>query len=233
MHFNQPWRSNWQTGLPATAQTNHASADGRGSSALEAQGMRVLFDLVHPANSLVFFHTIRRLKQAGAEVRICSRHKDVLTAAARRVRFRAQAHLHRGFWKARPRQGAYRARLSPLAHRPLISPARDGRLRRRRHLPRRQADRDSEHFILRHGTCQAADRPGIAVHHRMARARKLAWAGSEREDLSLSRAASNSPTSIPTISSRPPRSPVRPAGMSCATISWCGPWPGRPLTTTG
>ena len=31
-------------------------------------------------NSLVFFHTIRQLKQAGAEVRICSRHKDVLPA---------------------------------------------------------------------------------------------------------------------------------------------------------
>jgi predicted glycosyltransferase len=40
--------------------------------------MRVLVDLVHPANVLVFYHTIRRLQCAGAEVRICSRHKDVL-----------------------------------------------------------------------------------------------------------------------------------------------------------
>jgi predicted glycosyltransferase len=41
-------------------------------------GMRILFDLVHPANVLVFYHTIQRLKRAGAEVRIASRHKDVL-----------------------------------------------------------------------------------------------------------------------------------------------------------
>ena len=47
---------------------------------MNAQPMRVLFDLVHPANALVFFHTIRRLKQAGADVRICSRYKDVLPA---------------------------------------------------------------------------------------------------------------------------------------------------------
>jgi predicted glycosyltransferase len=40
--------------------------------------VRVLFDLVHPANSLVFFHTIQRLKAEGAEVRVISRHKDVL-----------------------------------------------------------------------------------------------------------------------------------------------------------
>lgn len=45
-----------------------------------AQSMRVLFDMVHPANSLVFYHTVRRLTEAGASVRICSRHKDVLTA---------------------------------------------------------------------------------------------------------------------------------------------------------
>ena len=40
--------------------------------------MRVLFDFVHPANSLVFFHTIRNLKAEGADVRVVSRHKDVL-----------------------------------------------------------------------------------------------------------------------------------------------------------
>jgi predicted glycosyltransferase len=41
--------------------------------------MRVLFDMVHPANSLVFFHTIQTLRAKGADVRICSRQKDVLT----------------------------------------------------------------------------------------------------------------------------------------------------------
>jgi predicted glycosyltransferase len=40
--------------------------------------MRVLFDFVHPANALVFFHTIRNLKAEGADVRVVSRHKDVL-----------------------------------------------------------------------------------------------------------------------------------------------------------
>ena len=40
--------------------------------------MRVLFDLVHPANALVFFHSIRTLKSEGADVRVVSRHKDVL-----------------------------------------------------------------------------------------------------------------------------------------------------------
>lgn len=42
------------------------------------RGLRVLFDLVHPANILFFFHSIRRLEQSGAQVRIASRHKDVL-----------------------------------------------------------------------------------------------------------------------------------------------------------
>lgn len=42
------------------------------------RGIRVLFDFVHPANALVFFHTIRRLKAEGAEVRVVSRNKDVL-----------------------------------------------------------------------------------------------------------------------------------------------------------
>lgn len=45
---------------------------------MDARGIRILFDLVHPANVLVFYHTIQRLKRAGAEVRIASRHKDVL-----------------------------------------------------------------------------------------------------------------------------------------------------------
>lgn len=46
---------------------------------VDASGLRVLFDLVHPANSLVFYHTIRALQTNGAEIRIYSRHKDVLT----------------------------------------------------------------------------------------------------------------------------------------------------------
>ena len=49
-----------------------------GGKTSDAQGLRILFDLVHPANSLVFFHTIRALKAEGAEVRVVSRHKDVL-----------------------------------------------------------------------------------------------------------------------------------------------------------
>jgi predicted glycosyltransferase len=40
--------------------------------------MRVLFDLVHPADALFFFHAIRALRNSGAEVRIASRRKDVL-----------------------------------------------------------------------------------------------------------------------------------------------------------
>lgn len=40
--------------------------------------MRVLFDLVHPANTLLFHHTIAALKRDGHEVAIASRHKDVL-----------------------------------------------------------------------------------------------------------------------------------------------------------
>lgn len=40
--------------------------------------MRVLFDLVHPANSLVFHHAIKTLQRAGDEVLLVSRHKDVL-----------------------------------------------------------------------------------------------------------------------------------------------------------
>jgi predicted glycosyltransferase len=47
--------------------------DGR-----DASGMKILFDLVHPANALVFFHAIRTLKAEGADVRVVSRHKDVL-----------------------------------------------------------------------------------------------------------------------------------------------------------
>lgn len=41
--------------------------------------MRVLFDLVHPADALFFFHTVRALERDGAEVKIASRRKDVLT----------------------------------------------------------------------------------------------------------------------------------------------------------
>lgn len=39
---------------------------------------RVLFDLVHPADALFFFHAIRALRGDGVEVCIASRHKDVL-----------------------------------------------------------------------------------------------------------------------------------------------------------
>lgn len=44
----------------------------------DASGMKILFDLVHPANALVFCHTIRALKAEGADVRVVSRDKDVL-----------------------------------------------------------------------------------------------------------------------------------------------------------
>lgn len=40
--------------------------------------MRVLFDLVHPADALFFVHSIRALRTQGAEVCIASRRKDVL-----------------------------------------------------------------------------------------------------------------------------------------------------------
>ncbi|HET6942719.1 MAG TPA: DUF354 domain-containing protein [Sphingomicrobium sp.] len=40
--------------------------------------MRALFDLVHPADALFFCHAINRLRASGAEIRIVSRHKDVL-----------------------------------------------------------------------------------------------------------------------------------------------------------
>lgn len=40
--------------------------------------MKLLFDLVHPADALFFCHPIRALQAAGAAVRIASRHKDVL-----------------------------------------------------------------------------------------------------------------------------------------------------------
>jgi predicted glycosyltransferase len=49
-----------------------------GEASKGVKGMRVLFDFVHPANSLVFFHTIKQLKAEGVEVRVVSRHKDVL-----------------------------------------------------------------------------------------------------------------------------------------------------------
>jgi predicted glycosyltransferase len=45
---------------------------------MAGEHMNVLFDFVHPANALVFFHTIHSLKDEGAEVRVVSRHKDVL-----------------------------------------------------------------------------------------------------------------------------------------------------------
>ena len=51
---------------------------GGGLKRRDANGMRVLFDLVHPANVLFFYHSIRALESSGAEVRIASRHKDVL-----------------------------------------------------------------------------------------------------------------------------------------------------------
>jgi predicted glycosyltransferase len=43
--------------------------DGRG---------KVLFDLVHPADALFFYNPIKALQSAGADIRIASRHKDVL-----------------------------------------------------------------------------------------------------------------------------------------------------------
>lgn len=42
--------------------------------------MRVLFDLVHPADALFFHHSIVAIRQEGAEVAIASRDKDVLVA---------------------------------------------------------------------------------------------------------------------------------------------------------
>lgn len=44
----------------------------------KAEGARYLFDLVHPANSLFFYHTIKTLEAEGAQVLVASRHKDVL-----------------------------------------------------------------------------------------------------------------------------------------------------------
>jgi uncharacterized protein len=40
--------------------------------------MRILFDLVHPADALFFYHAIRRLEADGATILIASRRKDVL-----------------------------------------------------------------------------------------------------------------------------------------------------------
>lgn len=40
--------------------------------------MRILFDLVHPSDALVFHHAIIALLRSGAEVRVVSRQKDVL-----------------------------------------------------------------------------------------------------------------------------------------------------------
>ncbi|WP_374613570.1 DUF354 domain-containing protein [Sphingorhabdus sp.] len=40
--------------------------------------MRILFDLVHPADALFFHHSIKKLATAGHEVHIASRQKDVL-----------------------------------------------------------------------------------------------------------------------------------------------------------
>ena len=48
-----------------------------GTPASKGRG-RYLFDLVHPANSLFFFHTIKTLQAEGADVLVASRHKDVL-----------------------------------------------------------------------------------------------------------------------------------------------------------
>jgi len=39
--------------------------------------MRVLFDIVHPADVLFFYNTIRTLEARGDEYLILSRHKDV------------------------------------------------------------------------------------------------------------------------------------------------------------
>lgn len=40
--------------------------------------MKILFDLVHPADALFFRNPIRILNRAGAQIRVASRHKDVL-----------------------------------------------------------------------------------------------------------------------------------------------------------
>lgn len=40
--------------------------------------MRILIELVHPADALFFFHAVRDLQRRGSEVLLVSRHKDVL-----------------------------------------------------------------------------------------------------------------------------------------------------------
>ena len=42
-----------------------------------ARPMKILIDIVHPANVLFFYHPIRRLLQRGDEVIILSREKDI------------------------------------------------------------------------------------------------------------------------------------------------------------
>lgn len=44
----------------------------------QVRPIRVLFDMVHPANSLLFHHSIAALRAEGADVLLASRHKDVL-----------------------------------------------------------------------------------------------------------------------------------------------------------
>jgi hypothetical protein len=42
--------------------------------------MRILFDIVHPADVLFFLNPIRRLREQGSTIKIVSRHKDVACA---------------------------------------------------------------------------------------------------------------------------------------------------------
>ena len=65
------------TALRGTAKGFMVPPMKGGGSPVDTQRIRVLFDLVHPANVLVFYHTLRRLGECGT-IRICSRHKDVL-----------------------------------------------------------------------------------------------------------------------------------------------------------
>ena len=68
------------TALRGTAKGFMVPPMKGGGSPVDTQRIRVLFDLVHPANVLVFYHTLRRLGECGT-IRICSRHKVVLVPA--------------------------------------------------------------------------------------------------------------------------------------------------------
>jgi predicted glycosyltransferase len=56
--------------------------------------MRVLFDLVHPADALFFCHAIRELERKGAAVRLASRRKDVLVQLLDELGFAHESLTH-------------------------------------------------------------------------------------------------------------------------------------------